>query len=91
MNVEDLLDAVGKDYSKLAAGHKAFIRDINHLLSLNALELQTSENPLPGRGFLSKYAVEARLDWPMEITETKFYEQINKMPQAKTRLVAWLS
>jgi hypothetical protein len=27
----------------------------------------------------------------MEITETKFYEQINKMPQAKTRilLVSW--
>ncbi len=25
--------------------------------------------------------------WPMEITETKFYEKISRMPQAKTRLL----
>jgi hypothetical protein len=55
---------------------------------LRALELQT-DKVLPGRGFYSKYSIEARLNWPMEITETKFYEQINKMPEAKTRLVGW--
>lgn len=89
MNVEELMAAVDKEYSKLAAAQKAFVKDLNHLLGLKALELQTEANPLPGRGYYSKYSVAPRLNWPMEITETSFYEQINKMPQAKTRLVAW--
>lgn len=87
MNVEDLLGAVDQSYSQLTAGQKAFVRDINELLNLKALDLKTDDKPLPGRGFYSKYNVVARLDWPTEITETKFYEEINKMPQAKIRFV----
>lgn len=87
MNVEDLMAAVDQGYSQLTAGSKAFVRDINELLNLKALNLKTEEKPQPGRGFYSKYAVMARLDWPTEITETKFYEEINKLPQAKIRFV----
>ena len=86
MNVEDLMKSVGASYANLTSGSKAFVRDINQLLKLGALHLKEHE-PLPGRGFYSKYSVIARLNWPMEITETKFYEQINKMPQARTRLL----
>lgn len=88
MNVEDLMQAVNKEYGKLAAGQKAFVRDLNHLIGLRALDVEVGKL-LPGRGPFSKYQVAARLDWPMEITETKFYEQINTMPQAKTRLVGY--
>jgi Fic family protein len=87
MNVEDLMTEVDNVYSQLTAGQKAFIRDINELLNLKALHLKTEDKPLPGRGFFSKYSVTARLDWSTEITETDFYAEINKMPQAKIRLV----
>jgi hypothetical protein len=80
------MNAVEGSYSGLASSSKAFLRDISQLLKLGALELR-QEKVLPGRSFYSQYGIAARLDWPMEITETKFYEQINKMPQAKTRLL----
>jgi len=86
MNVEDLMKAVDESYSNLTSSSKAFVRDLNQLLNLGALELK-QDKVLPGRGFYSQYYVTARLNWPMEITETNFYEQINKMPQAKTRLL----
>jgi hypothetical protein len=86
LNLEDLMTAVSNSYSGLASSSKALLRDLNQLLRLGALELR-QDKQLPGRGFYSQYAIAARLDWPMEITETKFYEQINKMPQAKTRLL----
>jgi Fic family protein len=86
INVEDLMSTVDKSYSGLSSSSKAFVRDFNQLLKLGALEVK-QEKVLPGRGFYSQYSAIARLNWPMEITETKFYEQINKMPQAKTRLL----
>jgi Fic family protein len=86
INVDDLMTLVGSSYSGLASASKAFIRDLNQLLKLGALELR-QDKVLPGRGFYSQYSVAPRLNWPMEITETTFYEQINKMPQAKTRLL----
>jgi hypothetical protein len=57
------------------------------LVPLGALEVVSDDKTLPRRGFYSKYRIKARLNWPMEITETRFYEKINKMPQAKTRLL----
>ena len=88
VTVEDLMIVMEKGpYAELASSSKAFIRDLNQLLGLGALEVEKDEKPLPGRGFYSQYRIKARLSWPMEITETKFYEKINKMPQAKTRLL----
>lgn len=89
VNLEDLQRDLQKDYSPLKATTKAFIRDMNHLLKLGAVDYTELENPLPGRGFYSQYNVWAKLEWPTQITETKFYEEINKMPRAKTRLTAW--
>lgn len=45
----------------------------------------------PGKRSFSEFEVSARLEWPMEITETNFYAQVNKMPQAKTLhlLASW--
>jgi len=89
INLEDLQKELHQDYSPLKATTKAFIRDMNHLLKIGAVEYVELGNPLPGRGFYSQYNVWARLEWPTEITETKFYAEINKMPRAKTRLTAW--
>jgi hypothetical protein len=88
VNLEDLMTLIEKNhYAELASSGKAFIRDLNQLVRLGAIDVESTGKPLPGRGFYSQYSVKARLSWPMEITETKFYEQINKMPQAKTRLL----
>ena len=67
MNVKDLMSAADKSYAQLTTGSNAFVRDINELLNLKALDLRT-DKPLPGRGFYSKDAVVAWLDWPTEIT-----------------------
>ena len=88
MNVEDLMTVMEKGpYAELASSSKAFVRDLNQLLGLGALEVVDDDKPLPGRGFYSKHRIKVRLHWPMEITETRFYQKINKMPQAKTRLL----
>jgi hypothetical protein len=86
MNVEDLMKVLDGSYSGLASSTKAFVRDLNQLIELGALQVDQAKI-LPGRGYYSQFNVAARLNWPMEITETKFYAQINKMPQAKTRLL----
>jgi Fic family protein len=85
-NVEDLMKDLDGTYSGLTESAKAFVRDLNQLIQLGALEV-TQGKPLPGRTYYSQFTIFARLDWPTEITETKFYEEINKMPQAKTRLL----
>lgn len=87
LNLEDLQRDVRKDYVKLAATNKAFVRDINNLIKIGAIGCHKAESSIPGRGFYSQYTVWAQLEWPMVITETKFYEEINKMPRAKTRLM----
>jgi Fic family protein len=89
VNLEDLQRELQSDYSPLRATTKAFIRDINHLLKLRAVDFEELKSPLPGRGFYSQYNLWVRLEWPTEITETTFYAEINKMPRAKTRLTPW--
>jgi len=88
-NVEDLQKELSNEYGPLKATNKAFIRDMNNLLHLRAVDINKAPHPLPGRTFLSQYSAWVRLEWPMEITETQFYEEMKKMPRAKTRLMPW--
>jgi Fic family protein len=86
VNLEEMMTTLDPTYSGLASSSKAFVRDVNQLIQLGALDVQR-DKLLPGRGYFSQYSVAARLNWPTEITETEFYEQINQMPQAKTRIL----
>ena len=60
-------------YVGLKTPDKAFIRDLNQLISYGAIRLD--------RG---KHEVAINLDWPTEITETEFYERSQQLPKAKT-------
>ena len=67
-----------RPYQDLKAPVKAFFRDLNYLLRLKAIKATPH-----GDTFL----VSVRLEWATEITETEFFEEINKLPEAKTHLV----
>jgi len=75
----DLFALLEKHYTSLKGPLGAFVRDLNGLSSLGAT-LVTEESG-------KQFPVVVRLDWATEITETDFYHQIDKMPEAKTRLV----
>ncbi len=76
MEISDLYDAVRIAYLKLKDPWKAFVRDLIYIRNLNAIEI--------GRKNEDKVIVSIRMKWPMEITETEFFEKVNRMPKAKT-------
>jgi hypothetical protein len=63
-------------YDGLKRGTKALIRDLNHLVSLNAIRI---EGPATG-----PWTISVRLEWPTEITETEFFKKVKDLPKAKT-------
>ena len=63
-------------YSGLKNSMKALIRDVNHLMALKMIVVEKT-----GEG---TFMVKARLEWPMEVTETEFFQQLKNMPSAKT-------
>ena len=62
-------------YGNLRAPVRAWIRDLAYLIQLGALWVEA-------RGPDLYFSV--RLEWATEITETKFFEEMNKLPKAKT-------
>jgi hypothetical protein len=76
LTLEDLVKRTSSIYKPLKDPYKALIRDINYLIGLKAVGLRK----LPD----NKYELFARLDWPMEITETEFFKRVREMPKAKT-------
>jgi Fic family protein len=65
-------------YKSLKDAAKAFLRDANNLLELKTVTLHETE-AADGK----KQSLEIRLEWPTEITETAFFEQLKKLPKAK--------
>jgi Fic family protein len=80
VTLTDLMDATERYYSSLAAGQKAVYRDVNHLITLRAITVVRQDKV---------FWIAVRLEWPTEITESEFYKEINKLPVAKTRLLAY--
>jgi Fic family protein len=66
-------------YRPLKNGRKAFVRDLNNLLEIEALDLQVE-----GEKDNRKHRLVLRLDWATEITETAFFERAKKFLKAKT-------
>ena len=63
-------------YARLKTPDKAFLRDINHLIRLRAIEYERLQD--------EEYLFRVRLQWPTEITETEFFKLVKEMPKAKT-------
>jgi Fic family protein len=55
---------------------KALVRDFNNLSAMRATWARKISE--------GKYQVGVRLEWPTEITETEFFEQLRRLPKAKT-------
>ena len=75
VTVEALVTRTEPVYRSLTNPRKAVIRDLSELLQLGAVEVATAE---------SGTTVKIRLEWPSEITETRFFEHVNTLPKAKS-------
>lgn len=78
----DLFNVLFVSYKDLTDPMRAFVRDLNGLSALRATVVNKE-----GVRETEKYMVSIRLEWATEITETAFYQEINKLPAAKTKLM----
>jgi Fic family protein len=58
---------------------KALVRDVNSLGTLGAIWVERI-----GEGAGIRFRLGVRLQWPTEVTETEFFEQLRKLPKSKT-------
>ena len=72
---EELFSLLHSSYGNLRAPDKALTRDLGYLLDLDAIDVRVTNRVV----YFS-----ARLEWATEITETKFFEEMNRLPKAKT-------
>ena len=59
---------------------KALVRDVNNLGALRAIRIEKTGEGATG----SRFRMGVRLQWPTEVTETDFFEQLKKLPKSKT-------
>jgi Fic family protein len=76
MSLDELTERTKIHYHELGSARKALVRDINYLIQLHAIAFTKLAD--------GKYDLFVRLEWPMEITETEFFERVKQMPKAKT-------
>ncbi len=76
MTLNELVQRTSSHYVSLKNQRKAVIRDLSALIALKAVKIEEGADK---RAWLS-----VRLEWPTEITETKFFEYITNLPKAKT-------
>ena len=81
----DLFEQLEKHYNTLKTPLRAYVRDLNHLSGLRAINVRRTEGHRPESVM---FLIAVRLEWATEITETEFYRQIDSLPVAKTRLIA---
>jgi hypothetical protein len=74
----DMFKNIEHLYLKLSAPVRAYVRDLNSLSRLGAITVREEGN---------SYMLAIRLQWATEITDTTFYQQVNRLPSAKTRLM----
>ncbi|MDO9532095.1 MAG: Fic family protein [Deltaproteobacteria bacterium] len=73
--LDKLYNKVTVIYKSLSNSYKAFIRDINYLIGLGAIDFTKEDNV---------YNIFVRLEWATEITESEFFEKNKKLPKSKT-------
>lgn len=73
---EEVIKETERHYVSLASPLKALMRDMDHLLYLQALDVE--------RVGPKRFLFKIRLDWPTFITETRFFDSVNQLPKGKT-------
>ena len=75
-----LVAEVGGYYASRKNIDAAIVRDVNRLADLGAVKIRVEE----ARGRKPRFFLQANLDWPSTITDTEFFERIEKLPKSKT-------
>ena len=76
---EELYNFLYREYENLKGAKNAYIKDLNYLSGLRAINVIKNKQ--------GQFLVSVRLDWATEVTETKFYEELENMPEAKSKLI----
>ncbi|MGH9427949.1 MAG: Fic family protein, partial [Terriglobia bacterium] len=76
MNLDQIERKTAQRYASLDIPRRALTRDLNDLIHLGAVKFER----LSDKG----YRLAVRLQWPTEITETAFFDQLKALPKAKT-------
>jgi Fic family protein len=76
----DVIKGTESFYVNLSNPLKALARDMNYLLTIEALRVEKTTLTNNQKTWLFKI----RLDWPTQITETRFFEVVNQLPKGKT-------
>lgn len=63
-------------YSRVKNFHRTIIRDVTGLIQIGAINVKKLDG--------NTWEVSIRPQWPQEITETEFFEKVNKLPKGKT-------
>ena len=75
-----LVDEVRQYYASRKNVAAAMVRDVNRLAQLGAVKIRVKKTI----DRKPTYFLEANLDWPGTITDTEFFERIEKLPKSKT-------
>ena len=76
MDWNEFVKASARHYSGLKNWTTALTRDVNGLRTLKTVAIEKVGD--------NKWTITLRLDWPSEITESRFMELVKLMPKAKT-------
>ena len=76
MEAEDLGRLMRDHYLGLKTMRQACLRDLNGLIQLGAVGVREDHE--------GEFIIAARLDWPEEITESKFFERLKQLPKSKS-------
>ncbi len=76
MDWHDLRRKMEPHYSNRANFQRTIVRDVKGLQQLGALEIKQISK--------GKLSINARLQWPQEITESDFFAKVNMLPKGKT-------
>ncbi len=72
----EVMAATREHYRRLRNPIKALARDVNHLVTLRAIDYRRRED--------GSIEFSVRLEWPTEITESEFFRRVRELPKAKT-------
>jgi len=79
IDFEDMVKSLTDTYKSVRNPRKAIVRDTDHLNRLAAI----SVNKIKGNRFI----ISVRLEWPSQITESRFFEILRTLPKAKSRSI----
>ena len=78
MSFDELWKELIGQYLHLKSPGRAFGRDLSHLVGLKAIVAEPK---------VDHTVLSIRLEWATEVTETSFYEDLRRLPEAKTHLI----